>query len=136
MVRFRFYPLNIGRGHEGPENTEMVVHLASPVAFDGNVRHSLVLHFFLVLGRSRSLSLSPFGVSATVFSFFGSFFLYHYSWTRKKTKVLVGFGFHRGMDIYNVVCDAAFMFFSLDLGLHSGYVGLFFPWLLLFLQVL
>ena len=27
------YPLNIGEGHEKPEDIEMVIHLASPVAF-------------------------------------------------------------------------------------------------------
>ena len=27
------YPLNIGGGHKKPEDIEMVIHLASPVAF-------------------------------------------------------------------------------------------------------
>lgn len=38
----------------------MVVHLATAVAFDGNVGHALSLYFFFVLYFPCSLSLSPF----------------------------------------------------------------------------
>lgn len=52
------YPMNIGGRYERLDNVEMVVHLASPVALDGNMGHSLALHFFLVLSWPRSLPFS------------------------------------------------------------------------------
>jgi len=59
-IKCHNYPLNIGGGHEGLEDVEMVIHLPSPVAFYGNVGHALALYFFLVLGRPWPLALSSF----------------------------------------------------------------------------
>ncbi len=52
------YPLHIRRRHHRPKHGEIVVHLLPPIAFHSNVCHSLILHFFLVLGSSGAPSFS------------------------------------------------------------------------------
>lgn len=49
----RTNPLDIGLGHQGPEDGQVLVHLLPAIPLDGNVGHPLRLRLLLVLAHPR-----------------------------------------------------------------------------------
>lgn len=53
------YPLRVGRGHQGAEGGEVVVHLAAAIPLHRDMSHPLALHLLLVLQALAPPPLAP-----------------------------------------------------------------------------